>query len=426
MRSQGIKEKIYTASIKPISGNVGNSVSICRIHASWFFHKNEGLATGFFIKIRNEENHNLYQHFLMTCEHVITKEKIEDGRQDIDIYYHLEKAHLSISLDKNERFIKEYITDYNVDITIVELKENEIPNQYFLEPDYNMIGNYKQYLKKQIIIHQYPKGREQCFSEGNIIYIDEKKRQLYYDVSTQDGSSGSPVVVKDSMLVIGVHMESNFEENSANFLDVVLTDNERKNYVHYIGSNNNPRRFVANYTSQRVLVERTRNERIYNKENYKIILKKNYNNDYDLTIININTHSEFNTQFNSEENIFDIFDLKIYNCIIVETEEELEFNINYAYRFYIPRKRTESLMTNSSNYSNRLSGQYNSNIKKESMYKPQKERMFNEFNNLSLNPYSYNNQIKNEENKKTFVSKTTSSETKTNTYKKNDDLCNIW
>lgn len=183
----------------------------------------------------------------MTCEHVILEDKCEYGLEEIDLYYHLETVKLTIRLDQRERFIKSYIHDYNVDITIIEIKKNEVPYQYFLEPDYNVIGNYNQYSKKKIIIHQFPIGREQCFSEGNILYVKEKKREMFYDVSTEPCSSGSPVIDKETKLVIGVHKEGEEDINIGTFLDVVLTDNERGSNNNYIRDNIktiNPRNYT--------------------------------------------------------------------------------------------------------------------------------------------------------------------------------------
>lgn len=62
--------------------------------------------------------------------------------------------------------------DYNIHITIVEIKPNEIPIILILELDYN-IYNYQKYLNNEIIVHQYPQGLEQCVSQGKIIKINK-------------------------------------------------------------------------------------------------------------------------------------------------------------------------------------------------------------------------------------------------------------
>ena len=139
-----MKESMNMAPIRAINISATISVSIGKIFASWFYNKREALGTGFFIKIKKEGNNNLYQHFFVTCEHVIPETRVDDGYQNIEIFYHMETAHLSIDLNREERFIKEYKTSNNVDIIIIEIKEDEVQNQYFLEPDYNIIDNYDQ------------------------------------------------------------------------------------------------------------------------------------------------------------------------------------------------------------------------------------------------------------------------------------------
>ena len=457
MKRQRIKESISKYPIRSINISATISVSIGKIFASWYYNKREALATGFFIKIKKDKDSDLYQYFFVTCEHVITEEIIEDGYQDIEIAYHLESVYLSIDLDRNERFIKEYQTSYNVDITIIELKENEVPIQYFLEPDYNMSDNYEQYIGKKIIIHQFPKGLEQCFSEGKISGISKEKREMFYKVSTEEGSSGSPVIVKDTNLVIGVHKEGFKYENCANFFDVVLNDNERKNCVYYIREKIFNKKII-NYTKQGVLDIKTKDKRVYHDKTkkYKIFLNKVYDDDkYDLRIINTYTNTEYNKQlYSNGEDIFELFDLNAYNFIIIE-EEDLELNVDFNHRYYLEREMEDRELESEINYPSLLENKFYNKPIKESKKIPQKKIMINKFKNLSIN--SYNDELENypsknyeeykknhpkpyktSENKekidyeKSFESKDNnfkdnkSNSTETYSYKKNDDFCNIW
>lgn len=66
MKKYRRKENQLNAPIIPISKTIDPcSLSICRIHCSWFYNKKEACGTGFFIKIKNRDNNNLYQYFLM-------------------------------------------------------------------------------------------------------------------------------------------------------------------------------------------------------------------------------------------------------------------------------------------------------------------------------------------------------------------------
>ena len=115
--------------------------SICKI-----LYKNT-VGTGFFIKIQ-KNNNNCY--FIMSCEHVITKQMI-DLKESIDISYDNQHKNLTIKLDKKERFIRDY-RYLNIDSTVVEIFPNndDINEIYFLEsnPDYQK--GYEQYENKTI------------------------------------------------------------------------------------------------------------------------------------------------------------------------------------------------------------------------------------------------------------------------------------
>ena len=67
----------------------------------------------------------------MTNEHIITNELIKE-RKTINVYYDYESKVKEINLNPEERFIKEFITDLNIDATIVEiLSTDNIEKDYF-------------------------------------------------------------------------------------------------------------------------------------------------------------------------------------------------------------------------------------------------------------------------------------------------------
>ena len=136
----------------------------------------------------------------MTNHHVITKEMI-DSKDIIDIKFNLEKEWKKIKLDSDKRFI---IYDVDIDITIVGIiPEDKIKNKFFLLPNLNNIN----YIDKNIYIPQFPEGKNLSYSEGKIKNI--KDGMLVYDASTNFGSSGSPIFLKDTTEVIGIHKKGN-------------------------------------------------------------------------------------------------------------------------------------------------------------------------------------------------------------------------
>ena len=176
--------------IKEIDINLHKTCkSICKI-----LYKNK-VGTGFFIKLYKEEK-KLF--CLMTNEHVITKEMIE-LKEVININYNYEEKLIKIILDENKRFI---LYDKDMDVTIIEIKEEDkIKDKYFLIPNTNKID----YINKDIYIVQYPEGKNLSYSDGKI--IDIYNNELIHNASTKEGSSGSPIFLKKTTKVIGIHKQ---------------------------------------------------------------------------------------------------------------------------------------------------------------------------------------------------------------------------
>ena len=114
-------------------------------------------GTGFLIKLkkRNEED----SYFLMTNEHVITR-KIVETKENIKIIYDFGAKEKEIDLNKDKRFIKDFI-DMEIDIIIIQiLEEDKIDENYFLSPYMGEISNFK---GKRICIAQFPKRERIMF-----------------------------------------------------------------------------------------------------------------------------------------------------------------------------------------------------------------------------------------------------------------------
>ena len=162
--------------------------SVCRIMAK------EGEGTGFLLKTFKDSKELL---FLIINEHVITK-GMNEAKQKIIISYDKKNKTKEITLDKDKRFIKEY-REKDLDITLIEIiKEDDIKEKYFLlsHPNNNNL------IDKNVYIIQYPHG-DLSYSKGKILNID--KYEITHDVSTMPGSSGSPIFLEGTKLVIGIH-----------------------------------------------------------------------------------------------------------------------------------------------------------------------------------------------------------------------------
>ena len=176
----------------------------------------KNIGSGFLIKFFKDQ-----QDFfcLMTNEHVITKELIEK-KETITFYYDSESKNREIVLNPEERFIKEF-TDMKIDATVIEiLPKDKIPEDYFLTVLLDYLYNYKQLIGKEITIIQYPEG-EANYSNGFIKnLIQDGKYEFAHGASTLEGSSGSPIFLKGTTKVIGIHKGSD-NKKIANFGDFI-------------------------------------------------------------------------------------------------------------------------------------------------------------------------------------------------------------
>ena len=179
-----------------------NVYNICK--ASIKILRKEGIGTGFFLKF--ERNEKMF-YCIMTNEHVITSEMIEDGNEIITILYENEQKSLEVKLDKKERIIKEFKTELNIDVMVLEIIEKDkiIDDVYFLKPYLDYDEDNEKFLDKEIQIVQYPEGKL-SLSNGKILekHLDIESL-FYHDANTLPGSSGSPIVLKGEEEVIAIH-----------------------------------------------------------------------------------------------------------------------------------------------------------------------------------------------------------------------------
>ena len=222
--SNGRKEERETDNqiIELDTDMIDATKSVCRIMT------NEGEGTGFLLKTFKGSKEFFC---LLTNEHVINKGMIE-AKQKVIIHYDKKNKTKEITLDKEKRFIKEY-REKDLDITLVEIiKEDDIKEKYFLlsHPSNNITD-------KKIYIIQYPHG-VLSYSKGKILNID--KFELEYDVGTKPGSSGSPIFLEGTKLVIGIHKQGD-ELKKVNYGDLLYpiiqdleqqSENKNENIKH--------------------------------------------------------------------------------------------------------------------------------------------------------------------------------------------------
>ena len=170
-------------------------------------------GTGFFMIINDIK-------YLLTNYHVINKNLI-DKIINIEIY---NNKKIEIIKNMNYRNIKFY--EY-LDITIIEIKESDyiIKDIDFLDYDLNYIRGYEQYRNIDVFSLQYTnKGIEVAM--GKIIDIIDNY-DFKHSIDTEYGASGSPIIIPNTLKVIGIHKQSDKYEpiNYGSFIGEIFKNN---------------------------------------------------------------------------------------------------------------------------------------------------------------------------------------------------------
>ena len=146
---------------------------------------------------------------LITNEHVISEDLIENEAEIIILY--TEKEKLKIKLNKKERFIRNY-GYLGIDATVIQIfpDKKEIKKKFFFKNNNLEIlakNNYEILKNKNVHILQYPGSKNiLSYSQGEYVEIFNLN-EFFHKASTQSGSSGSPIFVfyNDKIVIFGIH-----------------------------------------------------------------------------------------------------------------------------------------------------------------------------------------------------------------------------
>ena len=165
---------------------------ICKI-----FKKDGKIGTGFFCKIPFNNN---FLPVLITNYHIL-------GDNDLDNNNIIElsingKTKIKIKIDDSRMTYTN--PDKDIDISIIEIKpEDGIKDYLEIDDDANNEILESEYKNKSIYILHYPKG-DLSVSYGVINNIKDKIK-IAHLCSTEEGSSGSPILSLKSFKIIGIH-----------------------------------------------------------------------------------------------------------------------------------------------------------------------------------------------------------------------------
>ena len=244
------KEKYLKNYPKQISLNATEKIirqmknSVCKLYLN---DKSE--ATGFFCKIRYN---NKFLYTLMTNYHekeTLEKEKI------LLILINNEKK--KIELEKREIYINK-----DCDITIIEVKNEDGINNY-LEIDNDIINNISNvdYKKESIYTIQYKRQKEEPSVSYGIIY---EINNNIFDLlcSTEEGSSGSPILNINNNKLIGIHKNYIKNKKSGAFLNYPIQE-YIKSYNNHIEESNKKANIIINSQKDNSIINKISSSSLY-------------------------------------------------------------------------------------------------------------------------------------------------------------------
>ena len=361
--------------------------SICKINYGDIF------GTGFFCKIpiSNQNQNTNYFFTLITCFHVL-----KDLKENTINLIINDRTHKFI-LDKNRIVFKDKIRD----IVIIEIRKGEFSNINFLNLDENIYDKNPENIYEQIYILHFEFGNKANYSPG--VIKDFKKPlinliRLFYTCSTEEGSSGGPIINSKNHSVIGVHKgavgDINLNYGTLIGNSIKIFKNKYKNilnkYIYnndFVNNNFNNNNFPNNicFNNNNNDFNDYDNNNINNEENdnddYSDEVSDDYNNDGNIYFNNNNNYNNIicinkknnnnsikhiniqNNNLNNEVNdVIQNIQSKAFGGIYRDINKNFEDNNNIQIKFNNINVNNKN--NNINDFSNNLNNSIDSNINK--------------------------------------------------------------
>ena len=260
-----IKEKKLKNSAEPVSISSTKTILNQMMYCICKIKINETYGTGFFCKVPFENNQS--KNFLITNYHILDKKYYEKNTK-INLLLNDENIIkiIDLRMKRNTYFNKDN------DITLIELNKSDDINTFLEIDDKLFIDNNEIiYENKSLYVLQYPQGKNAAVSFGLLNSIDNS--EIIHTCSTENGSSGSPILNLETNKVIGIHKEGsiNFEFNKGTYLKYPLIDFLQKTKTKIIEKKNNS--ILDN--SKINNIQNKKNNNFYQIDNNKDINSKN-------------------------------------------------------------------------------------------------------------------------------------------------------
>ena len=181
-----------------------------------------GSGTGFFCKF--EVNGRIMKG-LFTNNHVLKEDLIKEN-SIIELKHNDEIKEIKITSNRFK------YTNVKLDYTCIEIFDNEDYNNYFeIDDNINCQNPNIQYGNKLGAIYQFPNEKDLSCGEGLIEGIKKVNHIniIIHKITTDFGSSGSPIFLSDNLKVIGIHCRRKDKDtNIGIYFKNILSDIENK------------------------------------------------------------------------------------------------------------------------------------------------------------------------------------------------------
>ncbi len=232
-------------------------------------YSNQGKGSGFFCFI-NDSSIN-FKYALFTNNHVLGKENINIGER---ISFEYKSELKNFTLDENRKVF----TNEELDYTCIEIKKEDNFKDFFLIDEFILNYDENKYKDKDIIILQFPNGGEISFSDGKIMQINENK--ILYTSSTEEGSSGSPLIIRKNVqkyYVVGIHV-GEFTKKNCNIgsnIKSILNDIKMKNKCSLQSNDLNDIQYIQNLDNYKIVGDEEKGKGFEIQEAFRIFYYDN-------------------------------------------------------------------------------------------------------------------------------------------------------
>ena len=181
-----------------------------------------GNGTGFFCKFTVNGR---TMKGLFTNNHVLKEDLIKEN-SIIELKHNDEIKEIKITSNRFK------YTNVKLDYTCIEIFDNEDYNNYFeIDDNINCQNPNIQYGNKLGAIYQFPNEKDLSCGEGLIEGIKNANNTniIIHKITTDFGSSGSPIFLSDNLKVIGIHCRRKDKDtNIGIYFKNILSDIENK------------------------------------------------------------------------------------------------------------------------------------------------------------------------------------------------------